>query len=291
VGEIYALLCALIWAFAVILFQRTGERVSPLALTLFRSSVSVPLLVGTLYLSGGSLLRAAPRADYLVLLASGTIGIAFADVLFHASLNRVGSGISAIVSTTYSPLIVLMAYFLLAERVRPLDLAGMGLIMSSVLMTGSLKPPPNRTHRQLLTGILIGVLDMVFLTFSIVLAKTVLDHSPVLWAAAIRQIGSLVVLLAMAGLSRRRREHFAVFRPAPHWRTMLPGAFLGSYIALIFWIAAMKYCQASIAAILTQTSTIFILLLAVLLLHESFSLRKGLAAVLAVGGTVLIMVF
>jgi drug/metabolite transporter (DMT)-like permease len=124
-GEIYALSCSLIWSFAVILFQRSGERVSPLALNLFRSSVSVLLLLPTLFLAGQSLLQPAPLRDYLLLIASGILGIAFADTLFHASLNRIGSGLSAIASTTYSPLIVLMAYFMLGERLRPLDLCGM----------------------------------------------------------------------------------------------------------------------------------------------------------------------
>ncbi len=287
-GEIYALSCAIIWAFAVILFQRSVERVSPLALNLFRSSVSVPLLLITLAVTGTPLLYRAPLSDYLILLASGIIGIAFADTLFHKSLNLIGAGISAIVTTVYSPLIVLMAFLLLGERVRAIDLVGMALIMSSVFLSGSLTPPGDRTRRQLLWGIALGVIDMVLLAFSIVLAKPVLNRSPVLWATAVRQIGSLVVLLLMGLATRRQRAIVEAYRPSPAWRFMLPGAALGSYLSLILWIAGMKYTLASVAAILTQTSTVFILILAVLLLHEPFKRRKVLAAALAVAGVLLI---
>ncbi len=289
-GEIYALSCSLIWAFAVLLIQRSGERTSPLALNLFRSSVSVPLLLLTLLFTGQSLLQPAPLRDYLILLASGIIGIAFADTLFHASLNRVGSGISAIVSTSYSPFIILLAYLTLGERMRPLDLVGVGLITSGVLLTGSLHAPPGRTRSQLLTGIMMGTIDMMLLAISIVLAKPVLNRSPVLWATTVRQVGSLVVLLGMAAISRQRRTHFAVYRPSHGWRFMLPGAALGSYLALILWIASMKYSLASIAAVLTQTSTIFILILAAIFLRERFSGRKLIAAGLAVIGVLLITV-
>ena len=91
-GELYALACALVWSFAVILFQRSMEQVGALALNLFRSSVSVPLLLLTLAATGTPLLRDAPARDYLILLASGVIGIAVADTLFHYSLNLVGRG-------------------------------------------------------------------------------------------------------------------------------------------------------------------------------------------------------
>jgi drug/metabolite transporter (DMT)-like permease len=289
-GEIYALSCSLVWAFAVLLFQRSGERVSPLALNLFRSSVSVPLLLLTLLFTGQSLLHPAPLRDYIILIASGIIGIAFADTLFHASLNRVGSGISAIVSTSYSPFIILLAYLTLGERMRPLDLIGVGLITSGVLLTGSLHAPAGRTRSQLLTGIMMGTVDMMLLAISIVLAKPVLNHSPILWATAVRQIGSLVVLMGMALISRQRRTHFAVYRPAHGWRYMLPGAALGSYLSLILWIASMKYSLASIAAVLTQMSTIFILILAAIFLREHFSGRKLIAAGLAVIGVLLITV-
>ncbi len=36
-GEVWALLAALIWSVAVILFKRTGEEVPPLALNLFKN--------------------------------------------------------------------------------------------------------------------------------------------------------------------------------------------------------------------------------------------------------------
>ena len=50
----------------------------------------------------------------------------------------------------------------------------------------------------------------------------------------------------------------------------------------------MKYAQAGAAAVLNQTSTIFVLLLATLFLREPFTPRKLVAAVLALGGIALV---
>ena len=112
-GEFYALICTIIWAFAVILIQRSTEEIHPLALNLFRSSVSLPLLIITILIAGESLWRPEASArDYLILFASGVLGIAVADTLFHKALELAGAGINAIVSTVYSPFVVLMAFFL-----------------------------------------------------------------------------------------------------------------------------------------------------------------------------------
>ncbi|MCK4413351.1 MAG: DMT family transporter [Candidatus Eisenbacteria sp.] len=288
-GEFYALICTIIWAFAVILLQRATEEVHPLALNLFRSSVSVPLLLLTVLITGGSLLRSeASAGDYLILFASGVLGIAVADTLFHKALNLTGAGVNAIVSTAYSPLVVLMAFLLIGERINAYDLIGMVMIISSILITGSLQPLAHRTRAQLLWGVVLGVTEMFFLALSIVIAKPVLDHSPVIWATAVRQSGALIAIWVMVLCSPSRRRILKVYRPSRIWRFMLPGTLLGSYLALIFWIAGMKYTLASVAAIINQTSTAFILILAVIFLGERFTPRKGLAAAIAIAGVLLI---
>jgi drug/metabolite transporter (DMT)-like permease len=250
--------------------------------------VSTPLLIITLSVAGLPIYRAVPAQDWIVLLLSGILGIAVADTLFHKSLNIVGAGVTAIIDTLYSPLVVVQAHLLLAERIGLWDLVGMGLIIAAVFISTTVRPPEGRTRRDLVRGILIGLVGIAFLTFSIVLAKPVLNRSPVLWAASVRQFGSLVVLLAVGLLSSRRREIFAVLRPSPAWRTTLPATLLGSYLALILWIAGNKHTMASIAAILNQSATIFILVLAVIFLREPISRRKLLAAMLAMVGIVLV---
>ena len=67
-------------------------------------------------------------------------------------------------------------------------------------------------------GVLWGVLAMAAVAFGIVIAKPVLLRSPVLWATAVRQAGSLAVMLPVALALPRRRKLFAVLRPSASWR-------------------------------------------------------------------------
>ena len=287
-GELFALLAAVVWSNAVILLKKSGETVSPLSLNVFRVAVTAPLLVLTLVVLGRPIAYEAPILDYLILFASGIIAIAVSDTLFHKSLNMVGAGISAIVGCFYSPSVVMLAFLLIGERFTVMQLGGMGLIITGVIVAAGHKPPADASARRIVVGVVLGVLSLVAVAFGIVIAKPVLNRSPVVWATTMRQIGALAVLLPVALFSPRRKQIFRAFRPAAAWKYTIPATLLGSYVSLMAWIAGMKYTLAGIAAILNQTSTIFILIFATVFLREPVTRRKIAAAALAICGIILV---
>jgi drug/metabolite transporter (DMT)-like permease len=287
-GILFSLACALTWGFAVVLLKHSTERVDPLALNLYRVVITTPLLLVTALAAGLPLWPHVSTADLIRLAASALLGIVVADTLFHTALKLVGAGITAIVDSLYSPMTVLFAFLLLGERIGLRDFLGMGLIVSGLLLTSTLHPPASRTRAQLLEGLGAGLAAIVILALAIVIAKPALNHLPVLWAATFRQGVSAVVLLAIAVVSPRRRQLLGTLKPSPTWKVMFPGTLLGSYLSLTLWIAGMKYTLASIAAILTQSSTAYILLFSVIFLKEPMTRRKAAAALLAIAGVALV---
>ena len=287
IGEFYALISAVVWAFAVILIKKSGETVPPFALNLFRALISLVLVLLTMLLLGEPLVSGAPLHDYLMLFLSGIIGIAISDTLFHRSINIVGAGITAIVDCLYSPFVVIIAFLALGERFGPWQVAGMFVIIAAVVVAARHEPPPGRTRRQLVIGVLWGVLAMLTLAIGIVIAKPVLNRSPVLWATSMRLIGCTAVMLPIGLVTRGRRDVIRAFTPSISWRFTLSGVVV-AYTALVIWIAGMKYTQAGTAAILNQTNTIYVLLFASLFLGEPFTRRKLFSAALAVAGILMV---
>jgi drug/metabolite transporter (DMT)-like permease len=288
-GEFFALSCALVWAFAVVLFRRSGESMPPLALNLFRVAFSSVLFIITLLVMRVPLWGQAPLGDYLQLVASGIIAIALSDTLFHAALNRIGAGINAVVDTLYLPFTSLAAMAYLHERMDGWQVAGMVLVISSVVVATRMEPPRGASRRTMVTGVLLGVGSMASLAVGVVLAKPVLADANVVWATAVRQLGALVVLLPCALFLPGRAPRLAALRPGVGWKHAIPGTVMGSYLALMLWLAGMKYTAVSRAAILNQTSTIYVLILATLLLGEKFTRRTALAAGLAFAGVLLVL--
>lgn len=291
-GEIYALSCALLWAFAVILFRKSGESIEPVALNLFKGVVGLLLFLGTMLALGVPLYpEQASTADWLVLLASGVLGIGIADSLFFASLNRLGAGRSAIVDCLYSPFVVICSALYLGEPRGAYLLPAM-ILMGVAILVGTWNPEKkvsNPTDRGVLrVGVALGVAAMAFMAVGIVLAKPVLDRSQPMWATTVRLVGGVAFLAAQGALPRWRRGVVAVFRPGAHWKVAVPAAFIGTYLALFLWILGMTYTQTNTASVLNQSSTVFVLILATIFLREPLTWRRGLAITIGVVATVMV---
>ncbi len=287
-GELYALLSALIWGLAVICFKRSGESVSPFALTFFRVGITSVLLAATVKIMGENIWNRAPLEDYLILFSSGVIAISISDVMFHHALNKIGAGLMAIVDCSYSPSVIFFAFLLLGEGMGIMQIGGMFFIFTGIFVSSRHKLPPGLTRNSLIIGILWGVGAMVTLGFGVVIAKPVLSRSSLIWATAVRQLGSLFILIPAALISGKRRSYFSVFKPSKSWKFSLPGTILGSYLALIFWLGGMKYTNTGTAAILNQTSTIYIIIFAAIFLGESFTKRKAVSVTLTLVGIALV---
>jgi len=285
---LYALATALCWAVAVILFKRSGESFSPFGLNTFKNVVGLVLLGVTLPFAGGW--TDAPAGHIAALLASGAVGIGIADTLFFYSLNTLGAARQAIVDTSYSPVIVTLSFLLLGERLEPLDGLGAALIIGAMLLVVTRKPEGALPRKQVLLGVAAGLTAMVSMGASIVVVKPLLDIYDVAFATLIRVIGGLAVLaLIFVVHGPSRRGAVEVFRPQAAWRWAIPGSVMGAYLSLVFWIAGFKYNSASVASILNQTTTLFIVLLAAAFLKEPLTPRRSAAVLLGFIGSVVVL--
>ncbi len=134
-GQTLALVAALFWAFAVILFKKSGETVHPLALNLFKNTLAALLLIPTMLIFRENILYPAPFTHYLRFISSGLLGMALGDTLFFISLNRIGASLSALVGYMYSPLIIILSIIFLKETLTPLQLTGIFLILAGLFAT------------------------------------------------------------------------------------------------------------------------------------------------------------
>ncbi|MBD3348254.1 MAG: EamA family transporter [Candidatus Eisenbacteria bacterium] len=290
-GEFYSVLAALIWAGSVVLFRLSGRTFRPLALNFFKNTVAVVIFGITFALFRIEVIRDAPLLDYGLLLLSGVIGIAVADTLFFRSLNLVGAGLSQVASLSYSPFVILFTFVLLGERLTPGDFAGAALIMLGIFLTAGHRPPPGSTKHDLHKGIGFAILSMAMMALGVVAAKPVLDRSPLMWTTAVRLAGGTAALALLAAVSPRHRDIWRTLRPSRAWKISLPAAILGTYVAMLVWMAGMKHTQASTASILNQTSAVFVLPIAALVLKESITARKAVAVATAITGVALVTVF
>ncbi len=288
-GETLALITAFIWAIAVILFKKSGETVHPIGLNLFKDVLAVVLLLPTIWLLGETLTPQVFYSDYILLLLSGAVGIGISDPFLFMCLNRLGAGLTAIIDCLYSPFIIGLSLLWLGEKLTLLQVIGAVMIISAILTATQKKGRGDVNSRDLFLGVLFGILAMLTVAVSIVAIKPLLERSPVLWVSEVRLIGGVIVLIIILIFHPKRRGIISSIYSMQSWGYTLSGSFVGAYLALILWLAGMKYTQASEAAALNQTSSIFIFILAAIFLKEPMNLQRTVGIVLAVLGAFLVM--
>ena len=288
-GEVLALTTALLWALGVVLFKKSVSFVTPLALSVFKSVVAFVLLAGTTVVLGQIQPATVPSHDLMRILVSGAIGIGISDTLYFMTLSRLGASRTALVDCLYSPSVIFFSASMLGEKLASMAFLGGLLIVASVFVSsrrGFEKPIP---RKQLWLGCILGGSAMATVAFAVVLVKPLLQLYPLAWVSLVRIAGGLVALLLVLPFHPDRNTVYAAFRPQPGWTWMLLGTFFGSYLSLMAWLAGFKYSQAGIAALLNQTSTVLIVLLAALFLKEPLTRVKLFAVAMAFVGAAMVL--
>ena len=286
-GEILAASSGLAWAVAVVLFRVSGRRIHPIGLNLAKTLLALALMAPTLLVLGERLSPAVPFSTTGLLLLSGVLGIAVSDTLFFYALNRLGAGLTAIVDCFYSPFVIGLSFVMLGERLTFVQLAGAALVVSAVLTLSKEGKLEHIARRYLVLGIVYGVLAMFFVAFGIVMVKPVLGSVSVFWSTFVRLAGGGLALALLVPFLRNRRAVVAPLFEPSNWKALLPASFFGSYLSLVLWMGGMKYAKASVAAVLNQLNTIFIVIIAAVVLKEKLTGWKLLAVLLAFVGAYL----
>jgi drug/metabolite transporter (DMT)-like permease len=289
-GEILALSCALLWAIAVILFRKSGETIAPSGLNLFKNTLALILFIPTSLILKVPLFPEISLGDYLIVMASGIIGLTISDTLFFRSLNLLGAELSAIVDCLYSPFIIGLSVLFLDERMNGIQILGVALIISAVLGVSGIREKKYISRRDLGLGILFGVLAMATMAVGIVMLKPVLNHTPLLWVTEARLLAGCAGLAVYLLFHPRGKQIFGSLVSVRNWQYMLPGSFIGAYLAMVIWLGGMKYTQASIASALNQTSNIFVFILAAIILKEPVTLIRVIAIILAFSGAFIVYI-
>lgn len=290
IGEACSIASALSWSGAVIVYKRLGETLEPLQLNLLKNLIVLALLVPTLLLMPGNHWPDLPPTAIALALVSGMLGIGVADTLYFRALNLLGAARVGVIGNLYSPFVILLSFLFLAERLSTLQVIGFVLVSAGVLMVTRQRAGKAVPPADLRRGVIYGACAIALMAVAIVMVKRVLEGQPLLWVVSLRLIGGVIALVAMFAWRRQPLLPPIEARPRMRWRLLFVAALLGQYISMMLWLAGYKYTEASVAAILNETSSVFIVLLAWMFLHEGLNIRKIIGVACTLSGVACMLV-
>jgi uncharacterized membrane protein len=268
-----------------VLFRSLADKTSALGLNFAKGMLGLVYLGVALCWVG--LVPMDLRAT-LCLSLSGLVGIALGDTLFFMALVRLEPRRTVLLATVGQALTVVLALVVLGERPTAWAWAGILTIIAGVSWV--MMEQSEHGGQNTRSGLLLGLGAAGCMSVGIILAKLGMAEVPALQATAVRMAAGMGGLL-LVGLSKG--SIIAWLRPLWNRRSLLKLAWAdvviiggGFYLSML----ALELIDATLASVLCATEPLFVLPLAVWLLHERLSPRAIGGALVAMAGVGLILV-
>lgn len=284
-GEISALIAAFLWACAAVLYRQLGVEIPPLALNLYKGVIASVLLYFTVIGIGHGWGDSTVYGLSLLFL-SGVIGIGVGDTAFFAALNRLGERHTVLIAETLAPPIsVVIAYVVIQERLEATAIVGIVITLVGVawvILERRNDSHSKPVHRR--AGIQMAVIAALSQAIGAVLSREALTQSEISpWASTlVRLVGGIATVILWMAVTR----HPFVMPSLRSGRVVIyifVATILGTYLGIYFQQVAFKYTSTGIALTLLATSSLFVLMIA-LIRRERVAIRSVVGVVVAVFG-------
>ena len=287
-GDLYAVITAVCWSSAVILLDISTKNFTAIQLNVLKNFIGVFGFILTIILFSIPSPNFSQQ-DIFTLALSGFLGILIADGLFLESLRRLGSGISAVISTIYTPTVFIIAYILFNETINLHSYIGGVLVLGGITIS-VFQPPKTIKKRDLYIGILFGIMANILTAYSVLIIKPIMKNNSVIYIALYRFSIGFIFGILINILKSGIKQVIQKFKKGLTNQYVILGAFLGTYLSVIFWLAGYKYTLAGRAAIYNQLSTVFIIILARVFLKEPMTSKKIIGVSLAIFGAMIVSI-
>ena len=293
-GEIAALLTAMTWAAASLLFVRlSGRGASANGLNLFKCVAGFGLFGATgLVVEGALWPSVMTGTDALWLLASAVLGIAVADSAYFEALSRLGARRGVLAVALGPPTTALMAVPLLGEPLTTSMWVGMAFTLGGItLVLRDRTMVPGRTADAPIDGIgvALALLYVVTQAFANVAIKRVGIGASALSICTARLGMGAVALLAFLVVTGKLRASVAPLRRREVVVPATLATIVGTYVGVWLSMLALRHTAAGVATTLGATTPLYVMLYGRAALEEPVSMHALTGALLAVVGVAVLM--
>jgi drug/metabolite transporter (DMT)-like permease len=291
-GELSALGAALVWAVGNLALKPLSTRFHPLLLSHLRCLAAALLFVAIVGTTGGfALVAQVPPRSALIAIAGTFAGIGIGDTLFVLSLRYIGVSRGYPLAACGYPLITIaIGYFALQEPVPAASLAGMLLVLGGLyfvafhqgplLVKLSFDAPGERK------GLILLLLASISWGASVVGTKLRTAGLEMPIANLVRFSGTVILLTPMVVVQWAR-----LLKTKGHWRNIGIAGANGAFtygVGAVFFVTALGQSGAAMTAVLSSTSPLFLVPLAVIFFKETVTPKLLLGVALSVLGICLV---
>jgi len=213
----------------------------------------------------------------------GLTGVAVNQMLFVKGLTMTSTIHASLLMLCTPLLITLLAFWILKEKVTILKIVGLaaGVCGAVLLITAK-----EKTGTASLQGDLFIILNAIAYTFYFILVKPLMNEYPPLHV--VRWVFTFgFILILPFGWTQFSAVEWSSFE-LTQLISLAAIVFCGTFLAYLFNVYGLQKLGAGITGAYIYTQPVFVAIIAMLFLHERFTLEKMIAGVLIFTGVFLV---
>jgi drug/metabolite transporter (DMT)-like permease len=290
VGEISALLTAILWSFTSLFFSEASFRVGSIQVNITRLILATIYLAITIPVMNLSL--SLSSTQILNLTVSGVIGLIFGDTYLFKAFQHIGPRISMLVMSLAPAIAAILAYFFLGEGISWMGIVGIVITLTGIaIVVLQREEHPSSKYKISKIGILYAFFGAVGQGVGLIFAKLAFNEGEIhsFVATFIRIFSSVVIMLPLALLSKKYQNPFKVFmKDKKAFGFTTAGSICGPYLGITLSLVAISNTSVGIAATIMSIVPILLLPLVKIFYKEKLTWKSTTGAFVSVGGVAIL---
>jgi len=285
-GEIAALITAVLWSITSIVFTEASLKVGSLLVNITRLVLAAVYLIFTIIILKVDINLTFDQ--YCNLAISGFIGLVFGDGFLFKSFQYIGARISMLIMALVPSMSTILAFFFLGEKISLLAIIGIAVTLFGIAIVVLERGNKVEGKTQLsFVGIFYGILGAVGQAVGLIFAKKAFVDGAInsFLATQIRIVASLIFLLPLFSFVNEIKSPIKTFMTNKKAFVFTAiGSLVGPYLGITFSLVAISNAKVGIASTLMATVPIIMLPLVHFYYKEKLSPISILGAFIAVIG-------
>lgn len=285
-GEIAALITAVLWSITSIVFTEASLRVGSLLVNITRLILASVYLTFTIWILGIDFNLSF--AQYFNLAVSGFIGLVFGDGFLFKSFQYIGARISMLIMALVPSISTILAYIFLGEKISFLATFGILVTLFGIAIVVLERGNKIEGKTQIsFAGIFYGFLGAVGQAVGLIFAKKAFVEGQIngFLATQIRILASLIFFLPLFGFIKQIKTPFKTFlNDKKAFVFTAIGSLVGPFLGITFSLIAVSNAKVGIASTLMATVPIIMLPIVHFYYKEKLSAISISGAIIAVIG-------